>query len=168
MRKFVLVLLLLCSIVILPAFAAVDVQKDGSSLGAIEHLNIIGDGVTVTKSGNQANVNIPIASDLLATGLYDGDVTIVVTGTTVLSGAYKVARVYVTNRTLNLSNGTEGQILTLIGEDLTDTGTLTITATTATGWSSVSLDSVRDTVTFLYVDDTYGWIVIGNNSVTVS
>ncbi len=109
-----------------------------------------------------------IGANLIGTGYIGGGATTIPTGTTALTPVYSIARVFVTTRTLTIADGVQGQVLCLIGEDNTDTGTLTITATTKTGWTSIALDAVRDTVTLLFVDNTIGWIVIGNNSVTVS
>jgi hypothetical protein len=71
-------------------------------------------------------------------------------------------------QTITLANGYAGQIFTIVAVPLSDTGTLTITASTKTSWATVSMDTVGDMVTLLYVNDTYGWIVIGYVGVTVA
>lgn len=64
----------------------------------------------------------------------------------------------------SLPNGEEGQILTVVIG--TDGGEATITPDTAAGcgWATVVLTSDIDGVTFMYVDDTIGWIIIGTFS----
>lgn len=79
-------------------------------------------------------------------------------------------------RYVALANGTAGQMLTIT--IVTDSGgTLYITddkisasvfTMTNTGWDDLAFDSALDSVTLLYVDDVYGWILIGQNSVTVT
>ena len=61
---------------------------------------------------------------------------------------------------LVVANGKPGQELTIIliedgGKDCD------VTPTTTTGFITVALDDVKDTVTLEYIDDTVGWIVIG-------
>lgn len=60
---------------------------------------------------------------------------------------------------LVVPDGVPGQELTitLVG----DGGDGDVTPTTKTGFATVALDDVKDTVTFKYIDDTVGWIVLG-------
>ena len=64
----------------------------------------------------------------------------------------------------SLPNGEEGQILTVV--IVTDGGEAIITPDTAAGcgWATVVLTSDIDGVTFMYIDDTIGWIIIGTFS----
>lgn len=59
----------------------------------------------------------------------------------------------------SLANGEDGQILTVVIG--TDGGEATITPATATGWATAVLTDDIDTITFMYVNDTVGWIVLG-------
>jgi hypothetical protein len=63
----------------------------------------------------------------------------------------------------SLPNGEEGQILTV--QIVTDGGEATITPDTCAGcgWATAVLTDDIDGITFLYVDDTVGWIVIGTS-----
>lgn len=62
----------------------------------------------------------------------------------------------------SLADGEKGQILTVV--IVTDGGTGTITPSgNYTGWATVVLADDIDSVTFLYVDDTVGWIVLGTS-----
>lgn len=67
---------------------------------------------------------------------------------------------------LTLANGTAGQIKTII--HIVDGGSGVLTPTTFTGGSTITFTSAGDTVTLYYVNDTYGWTVIGQNGVTIA
>lgn len=84
---------------------------------------------------------------------------------------HSIAYAFVATHTMVLQNGYAGQILTIAGEKNTPPtytlGTLTITPTTCTQFTSITFNAVADSVTLLYIDDTYGWVVIGGNSYTL-
>lgn len=63
----------------------------------------------------------------------------------------------------SLPNGEEGQILTV--QIVTDGGEAIITPDTCAGcgWATAVLTDDIDGITFLYVDDTVGWMVIGTS-----
>jgi len=61
---------------------------------------------------------------------------------------------------LTLANGKPGQVLT-ISLTTDGGGTGTLTPTTKTGFATIVLADVKDTVTLLYIDDTIGWIFVG-------
>lgn len=189
MRKLLCFIALSLAILVVPAFAdSTDkatlggqdsngyyhwrVDSSGNFIPGADNANSIGDAShqveTLYAADITASDTLTFKTNLLASGVANGGATTVVTGTTALPATYSVASVYVTSRTLTVGNGTEGQILVLYATPLTDTGTLTITATTKTGWSSIAMDTVADSVTLLYVDDTVGWIVVGMAGVTVS
>lgn len=68
---------------------------------------------------------------------------------------------------LTLANGTEGQILVLtLGTAGGGAGTLT--PVTSTGWATAVFTVVGDGATFMYVDDTVGWILLGAYGTTSS
>ena len=63
----------------------------------------------------------------------------------------------------SLPNGEEGQILTVV--IVTDGGEATITPDTANAsWATVVLTDDVDGVTFQYIDDTIGWMILGTSS----
>lgn len=66
---------------------------------------------------------------------------------------------------LTLADGIAGQTLTIV--HVVDGGDGTLTPTTKTGYTSIVFDAVGDTVT-LQFHTTYGWVIIGQNAVTVS
>lgn len=65
---------------------------------------------------------------------------------------------------LTLANGLPMQELTVIL--IADGGgTGTLTPATSTGWATAVFADVKDTLTFRYIDDTTGWIVVGGTGV---
>lgn len=145
------------------AFAAVAIEKNGSPAGVATTINFEEDAAYST---NGSTFNIPMNLDLISAGVDDGGVTSVATGTTALPSGYSLAKVMVTSKTLTLADGVPGQVLTILG--YSQTGTLSITASTKTGWLSMSMDADGEVVTLLYLDDTYGWIVAGYFGTTIT
>lgn len=146
-------------------FAAVHIEKDGSSEGVATTLNFTPDA---SYSTNGSTFNLPMNLDLISAGVDDGGVTTVATGPDALPSSYSMAYVTLASHTLTLANGVPGQIFTVIGAYQTDTGTVTLTASTKTGWQTAAIADVGDSITLLYLNDTSGWIVVGTNSVTVT
>lgn len=181
MKKFIAVFLAVAFAVILTSpvcYGAVGYKKDGTMQGAATDIdfresNTTFDGSTVTVFGN---------------GYKDGVSTVVTGSVSNLTAEYLSYGVLVlsnlgamnetggTVRSIALANGTPGQMLTIIITAATG-GTLYITddriapsvfTMTKTGWDDIALNAALDSVTLLYVDDTYGWIVVGGNSVTIT
>ena len=153
-------------------YASVGWKKDGASVGNASTINIQSghtsfDGSTVT---------------LYANGFKDGVTTIASQqdGPTNLSSAQLAFGIIKLSdigpldgsdaRWISIANGSPGQMVTI--QLVTATaGTLYISddkvsdvaaaALLATGWDDIALGTALDTVTLLYVDDTYGWIVVG-------
>ena len=73
---------------------------------------------------------------------------------------------------ISLADGTAGQMVTIQrvtgGSGLVITDDYVGTAGTKTGWDDIYLDAALDQVTLLYVDDTYGWVIIGGVGVTIT
>ena len=144
------------------------VNSSGNIIPGTTAQNSIGDSSHKVKDMYMSG-DLYFRGQLQGTGIGTGGVSTVPTDVTEMdSTGYSLFSVFVTTRTLNLSNGEEGEVITLVGRDCTDTGTLTITATTKTGWTSISMDAVNDSVTLLYIDSVSGWIIIGPNSVSIS
>lgn len=167
----IVIALLLSSTV---AFASVGYKKDGEPQGNAISIDVKKgcsefDGSTVS----------------IFTNGYKGGVTDVVTAkVTDITGddflSYGVINFAdhgtgVTSRSIALADGTPGQMVTII---LTaDTGTFTLYITddqvadgymTKTGWDDLAFGDALDTVTLLYLDDTTGWIIVGNSGVVVT
>ena len=67
-----------------------------------------------------------------------------------------------------LAKGRKGQILTIVSSAQTGSDTIVITPTLTYGFTTATIGVATTSVTLLYVDDTFGWIVIGNNGATVA
>lgn len=152
------------------ADASVGVKdEDGLTIGAVADIQVSGvsadsyDGNTVTlfSSGHKAGVttNVSTESNLTSAAL-----------------AYGVVKVEIgSTRYVALADGADGQMITFIvsvaggGNFVITNDKVASTNTMATtGWDDITLETVNDCVTLLYLDDTYGWIIVGGNSYTVS
>lgn len=180
-KRFKIFIAILCLIILTPglALSSVGVKDDGVTKGIATDINFTGDSV-VTMDGSVANVDTDMSTtqtlsgsltfrtNLLAIGYANGGVSEVVTGTTTLPVSYGMLKCVISTATKTLPDGTEGQLLHIYGYDRIS-GTLTIIATTSSGWESIAFDANGDSVTLLYLDDTYGWIIVGaspNTTVT--
>jgi len=156
------------------AYGAVGYSKEGVHQGAATDINIQGNSsfdnsvLTVIANGHDDGVtsNVSGESNLLAAALAYGVIRIADTGSLDASDARYIA----------LANGTKGQMITIQLVAAT-AGTLYITddkvssavfTMTKTGWDDIALNAALDQVTLLYVDDTYGWIIIGQYGIAVT
>lgn len=185
LKKLSLILLMLL-LVICPMIYAD--SSDKATLGGVDssgeyhwRVDASGDLVPGTTGQNSIGdsthkVNDMYVSDdvffktsLQAVGMGSGDATsLPTTAADSQTPTYRIARVFITTRTLTFANGYPGQLLALVAEPTSDTGTLTIDATTQLGWSSLTMDTVADTVSLLYVDDTIGWVIQAAQGVTIT
>ena len=65
--------------------------------------------------------------------------------------------------TMVLPAAQPGQIVSVVVA--VDGGTVVITAVAATGWTSIALADAGDQVSFPYLNDTDGWIILGTSGV---
>ena len=137
-------------------FEGQNVSSDGSQVTVL--CNGHKDGATTNASDNTKSTNL--TSVELAYGL------IILAETGSLDDT--------DNRYISLADGTAGQMVTIQLEANAESGVLTITddyvatAIKQTGWDDIAFDLALDQVTLLYVDDTYGWVIIGQHGVTVT
>lgn len=167
MKKIAAVLLiaLLSSVT---AFASVGYYKEGEHIGVATDINVQGnstfDKTTVT---------------MIANGHKDGVTTNVSTESNLTSAALAYGTVCLqagSAKSIALANGSKGQMVTFILTTY-DGATITITddqvssavfTMTKTGWDDIALNSELDSVTLLYLDDTNGWVIVGNNGATIT
>lgn len=106
---------------------------------------------------------------LLKAGINTGGATSMTTSDTVVSTSYSLVRKKISSlpayQNGTLANGTDGQVLTFLITEVEVGGTFTLTPATASGFTSLVFEAVDDMVTFLYVDDTVGWILLSQGSV---
>ncbi len=172
-RYFVLAIVIALLSFISPVFAGVAVDDNDGYVGEATNISIQGqsvtfDGskVTVLANGHKAGVtdNVSGESNLLAAALAYGYIRIADSGPMPATATY-----------LNyIADGTPGQMVT-IQLVLDTTGAYVITDDGVnpadqrnTGWDDIAFDTAGDSITLLYIDDTYGWIIVGNNGCTVT
>jgi len=155
------------------AYGAVAVDDINGYVGEVSNIYI--KGQDVTSDGSRATI--------LANGHKEG----VTTNSSSESNLVAAALAYgVINRTgldytnaysTTIANGTAGQMVTIILTAvtsgtwvITDDGVSAATATALvnTGWDDITFNAALDSVTLLYVSDVIGWVIIGQNSVTVT
>jgi len=170
MKKLLIVALVL--LLAAPCFGAVGIQKDGVHKGTATDINISrgsssfdGSTVTIYGSGMRGGVTTNVSSESLLTSaaLAYGVIS-------------KVGNDSTANRQVSIANGVPGQVMTIvITTACASTGDYVITddgvaagTFTKTGWDDIALDSLYDSVTLLYVDDTTGWIVTGQNGASIT
>lgn len=175
MKKFVMLFAIVAFLFAFTgvAFAAVAVEEDEVYVGEASELNA-GRAMNASKSGSTVT--------LLANGHEDDATTNVSTESNLTSAALAYGLVEVEfskTRYVALEDGTEGQMITFLVTSTTGKGTsdaFYITddkvaaswGMTKTGWDDIALDTANDSVTLLYFDDTYGWIIVGQYGATVT
>lgn len=170
---FAVVIALLLSLTGL-AIASVGYKKDGENEGNAVSVDFK-NGLT-TFDGSTVS--------FYANGYKDGVTTNVSTESNLTSAALaygiiqKVSIDSTDDVKVTLANGTPGQMVTIMLMDNVSGGDWVITddgvsataqaALLSTGWDDLTFDTDLDSITLLYVDDTIGWIIVGNNGVTVT
>ena len=156
------------------AFAAQAIDDKDGYVGEASNIDIVGQKVTF--DGSKVSI--------LANGHKEG-VTQNVSGESNLTSAalaygviYKTSYDCPSDRHVGLANGTPGQMITIMMIDTVAAGYWEITnagmsvaaraSLYSTGWKHLRFDTDLDSITLLYVDDSYGWVIVGNNGVTVT
>ena len=153
------------------AYGAVAIDDTDGYVGEVSNIKFEGQDITIT--GSQATV--------LCNGHKSGVTANVSTESSLGSAAlaYGVIRKVTSDNpttaanTVGLADGTPGQMVTI---QLTTKGTpswviskTSFPVTThSTGWATLTFDTSLDQITLLFVDSTYGWVIIGNSGVTVA
>lgn len=167
-----LLLAVICLLLLAPsADASMGVRENGTRRGIFTDLNIIGASVSVNSSESSvADIDI-VSADLIAMGIDESGATTFETGLTSIPATYAVVNMVLETKTATLANGSDsGQVMVLRGIAEPDgvSATLTLDATTKTGWTSITFDANGEVVTLLYVDSTTGWVYIGGSGATVT
>jgi len=166
MKKFMAVLLMLM-LILLPAsaFASVGVKQNGSYIGEATDI----DFSSLSFDGSTATVNY--ASNLFASGRIGASSSLSSSSTKLVPAniPYTVLRKVLSAgaESTTLQNGTAGQILQLIVVESSG-GVWTITPTTALGWSSLTMTASGAFITLMYLNDSFGWILLGQNGATIT
>ena len=188
MRKLflgVFLLLIMCLFCFSPVYAALStdeavlgnnrwsVQNDGDFLPNTTATYDIGSSssrpdVVYGTTGNFTGA-FTFQTNLLANGVANGGVSVMVSDVLAVPLTYSMVYKYIGTdaEALTLADGKAGQTLNIVIQ-ASNGGTATLTPTTKTGFTSLAFNAANDSATLFYVDDTYGWILMGLNSVTVA
>ena len=148
----------------------VDNEHDGSETYVGEASNINFEGQEVSFDGSKVTV--------LANGHKDGVTDNVSSESNLLAAAlnYGVIRLgFGSAKSISIAAGTPGQMVTIVCTDSYDEGAITLTddqvvatSMTTTGWDDIAFDSDEDTATLLWIDDTIGWVIVGQANCTIT
>ena len=111
-----------------------------------------------------------IRSNLVACGVYNGAAVSLTTANTAVPvvNCHVRKEMSVAGQAGTLANGISGQMLSIYITDSTGGGTFVLTPTTKTGFTSLTFTAKSDNADLLYIDDSTGWVIIGQSgSVTV-
>lgn len=110
--------------------------------------------------------------DMIYLGQDRGGVSTVISTTTAITAGYKlVAKVLHVSeaQACTLANGVPGQLITIYAISGGGSGgSAVITPATKTGYATITLDAIGESVALQYLDDTYGWVLVGKNAATIS
>lgn len=157
------ILLVVCS----NAFASVGIRLNGTMVGTATDLNIgcgSGTNSVVTSDGSIYNINC--SPNLQNTGVANGGVTSLATIDTGVPLTFALVKKAISTTGTSadtLPNGTPGQMMTILITSAVS-GTWTLTPTTASGIKSVAFNAAGQSASFLYLNDTNGWILLGTGS----
>lgn len=124
---------------------------------------------TNSRSLGTSTTNPTFATNIVAAGAKEGLTVNVSTESSLTSAAlaYGVINLEAGSaKTIGIDNGVPGQMVTIY-MSVYDGGNITISSTgspnsgPATDWTSIVFSAVGQRVTLLYLDTTYGWVVLG-------
>lgn len=155
------------------AFASIGTKENGSSANQVSDINFVSPtGTTSPVAAGQATIPV-LDSTLFAAGIANGGATSMASNTSAVPVTYAFVRKAIANDSAfdagTMADGKPGQLLTLYITTLSGgSRTYTLTPATKTGFTSVAFNAVADSATFLFVDSTTGWVIVGQNSVTIN
>lgn len=126
------------------------------------------DGTDSRRMG-ETTENPTFATNVVASGHKTGVTTNVSTESNLTSAAlgYGVIAMQgnIAAKNITIASGVKGQMVTIYmsqynGANIT-IGDFTATPITKTGWSTIVFSAVNQKVTLLWLDDTYGWVLVG-------
>lgn len=112
-----------------------------------------------------------ISAGLIGSGFTGSGATDMASGSTTMPLNYSLVKKTYSNtvsETGTLANGAQGQIIHIVIDCSNGSGSYTLTPAIATGFSSVSINALGDSVTLLFLDNTNGWVIIGSSGATIN
>lgn len=110
------------------------------------------------------------SSGLIGTGYINGGVSNMAAGVLAIPLNYGVVSKTITSASDEagtLANGLQGQMLKIILATKGSSGNFVLTPTTKTGYATITFNSAGDQATLLFVDNTAGWIIVGETGTAV-
>ena len=120
--------------------------------------------------GGNWNV-VSLSPGLIGNGFTGGGATDMSTGILAIPLNYALTKKTYSdgsNESGTLADGIRGQIIHVVIDCHNSSGSFIITPTTKTGYTTVTLDNYGDSVTFLFLNSTNGWVIIGSNGASIS
>ncbi len=156
MRKISCILLTLLIVFVCSlSYAAVGIKVNAIGVGAAADLDFA-QGAAQTTDGSTYPVGNSISAELP-------------TDKTAIPLTYAVVPITITSRSVTLGMGQPGQLINLVGVHNSTSATLTITNTGPhSGWTSATMNTNGYTLTLLYVNDDFGWVVVRYYGTSVS
>lgn len=154
------------------SFAAVGVRVNGQPYGTATDINFsCGAGINSQPSADGSIFNANCNPNLATSGIANGGATSVASTVTAVPVSFAfIRKVIPSNNDAaftagTLANGIPGQVLTIYVAGLspsgaTTGGNYTITPATSTGFRTIKLSAVNDVISLLYIDDSFGWIIL--------
>lgn len=111
------------------------------------------------------------SAGLIGTGYIGGGATDMPSGITAVPLNYSlVKKTYANgvNESGTLVDGILGQVIKIVIDCVNTSGNFVLTPTTKAGFTSLTFAEKGDQATLLFLDNTNGWIIIGETGVTVN
>lgn len=148
-----------------PAFAELAASTASPSTQEEYEWNNMTPGSSKTYLGTRLKGPLQTGTTTAAAGsTYIGSNNI---STTITTQAYIKTTGNAFGESIALQNGFQNQSITFVLA--TDGGKdFYVTPATKTGFTSLQLNDAKDSATLKYIDSTTGWVIVGNNGVTVN
>ena len=147
--------------------ANISIQPSGTGSVEVAALDIKGTSISSADS-SRVNINedVTVTGVLTASGTIHGVQNLTGSGSTEVINLTDTVTLLTTTgaQAFSLANGTEGQIKIISMKS--DGGDATVTPATFVNGTSITFDSVNDTMTLLY--QSTGWIVLAQQNTTVN
>lgn len=167
-KLFSLMALIALLLITSNSFASVGIRVNNVMVGTATDLNIgCGSGTNSVVTNDGSIYNIECSPNLVASGLANGGATSLATVDSGIPLTFAYVRKAISNvgtTTDPLGNAIPGQMMVISITSVVGSGTWTVSPTTSTGWKSIQFNSAGQSATFIYLNDTVGWIypITGN------
>lgn len=180
MKKIVLAVFALMFLYTAVSFAEQQYASNSTDVGIASKTNVV--GATVSRSGQTVTIDVATNPDnyvFQSTVQASGSKTGVTTSVSQASNLDSAALAYGvikfasgTAKTITIAAGVPGQMVTLVEEATVaitiDPRKYPLAPVARTGWNSIAITAANQSITLLWLDDTTGWVIVGNNGCTVS